>query len=123
MPKIKDNEIQEGENPKGLFCTDYETVNQFMIQIVKRQLSADEYTKVVRCFNKMQLDYIEKGLKPIKNSFAISQILLRGASVMLNDDAMPIQKTTPPPVIDTVQDRNKNFTCVAMHNPDQPWVK
>ena len=115
MPKIKDNEIQEGENPKGLFCTDYEAVNEFMIQI--------EYTKVVRCFNKMQLDYIEKGLKPIKNSFAISQILLRGASVMLNDDAMPIQKTTPPPVIDTVQDRNKNFTCVAMHNPDQPWVK
>ena len=123
MSKINDNEMQENEKPDGLFCTDYEMIKQFMGQIVKEQLSDDEYTKVRRCFNKMQLDHIEKGLEPMKSAFAISRIILRGARVMLNDDAMPIQKTTPPPVIDTVQDRDKTFTCVVMHSPDQPWVK
>ncbi len=106
----------------GYYQTDLEVIAAFLHGVVKPHLRDTEFDTIMDCFSKIrgEHDAIEAKLDP---AFLFARFLYRGALVLSKDADMPIQKTTPPPVIDTVRDRNRKYTCVALHDPDQPWMK
>ena len=107
----------------GYYQTDLEVIAAFLHGVVKPHLRDTEFSIIMDCFSKIrgEHDAIEAKLDP---AFLFARFMYRGALVLSKDADMPVQKTTPPPpVIDTVRDRNRNYTCVALHDPDQPWMK
>ena len=107
----------------GYYQTDLEVIAAFLHGVVKPQLRDTEFSIIMDCFSKIrgEHDAIEAKLDP---AFLFARFLYRGALVLSKDADRPVKKTTPlPPVIDTVRDRNRKYTCVALHDPDQPWMK
>ena len=105
----------------GYYQTDLEVIAAFLHGVVKPHLRDTEFDTIMDCFSKIrgEHDAIEAKLAP---AFLFARFMYRGALVLSKDADMPVQKTTPPPVIDTVRDRNRKYTCVALRD-DHPWMK
>ena len=105
----------------GYYQTDLEVIAAFLHGVVKPQLRDTEFSIIMDCFSKIrgEHDAIEAKLDP---AFLFARFMYRGALVLSKDADMTVQKTTPPPVIDTGRDRNRKYTCVALRD-EHPWMK